>query len=221
MLISITALVREETLIRGFLVIQMQKIFFNGTILDFLAFLQSYITRHNFPGFSSRSPHFFVIDQEIDSISENTRLVKFHVWPHLYSGEILELIVSSLPKKRLLITVTALRNPQWTQVYFERAYVKSLWESIVFELSEQGWLSDTVSLTTPEYDVKYLKSILQERLSISDIRDLCFELDIEYENLEDQTLRGSIRELIIKIRKMGQIPRLIDACNKIRPDLEL
>ena len=209
----------------------MQKITFKGTILDFLSFLQAYFKRRQTPGLAAISPLFSVEEPKIEEISDNTRLAQFYIEPYMFASEKLEVIASLLPDEATLLTVTALKRPEMLesmygqnrdkQIDFHQSQVKNLWESIVSELSAQGWLVETTNEEAEDYDLKNLRHILQTRLNLSDVRDLCFELEIDFENLGEPTLNGSIRELLIRMRQMSRVDDLIEACNTIRPDLEL
>lgn len=53
--------------------------------------------------------------------------------------------------------------------------------------------------------------------SIEDLKDICFDLDIEYEKFEANGKGGMIRELIIFCLRTGQIDTLIEKCKKLRP----
>ena len=53
-----------------------------------------------------------------------------------------------------------------------------------------------------------------------DLRDLCFDLQYDYEDLPPVGKSGKIRELILVFEKNGRIPDLIAACKTARPEEE-
>ena len=209
----------------------MQKITFKGTILDFLSFLQAYFKRRQPPRLMAITPLFSVEEPKIEPVSDNTRFARFRIQPYLSASERLDVIASRLPDNATLLTVTAMKQPeliesmygqsQDKEINFYQSQVKSLWESIVSELSEQGWLTVDMNAEPEEYDLKNLRQILQTRFSLSDVRDLCFELGINFENLGESALNDAIRALIIRMDQLERIPDLVNACKRMRPDLDL
>lgn len=51
-----------------------------------------------------------------------------------------------------------------------------------------------------------------------DLRELCFELDIDYENLPGSTKSGKARELFIYSTRRGLLESLRSACERLRPN---
>lgn len=92
-------------------------------------------------------------------------------------------------------------------------------------MDRDSYLSETfavASRATPQkpYELRQLRQILLDKFSLSDVRDLCFELSLNFENLGDITLNGAIRELLIRMEQTERVTELINACKKLRPDLE-
>lgn len=56
-------------------------------------------------------------------------------------------------------------------------------------------------------------------LSEEDLRTLCFDLNIEYEDLPAQGKEGKVRELIAKMRREGHIENLNSHLSNIRPKI--
>lgn len=55
--------------------------------------------------------------------------------------------------------------------------------------------------------------------SEEDLRTLCFELDVDYENLSGDTKLGKARELILEMERQGRLSELIERCRQVRPNL--
>ncbi len=60
---------------------------------------------------------------------------------------------------------------------------------------------------------------LESTFSLEDLKGLCFELGIPYEDIEGQIISAKARELIIWTTKRGRLPEVIDACKQKRPHL--
>lgn len=69
-----------------------------------------------------------------------------------------------------------------------------------------------------DYRVR-LYDFLNNRFSDDDVKDLCFRLDIEYENLLGGTRRNKIQQLIDAMDRLGRLPELITAIKHLRPNL--
>jgi tetratricopeptide (TPR) repeat protein len=60
-------------------------------------------------------------------------------------------------------------------------------------------------------------SLLCTYFNKSELRTLCFDLSINYENLPGDTLADKVRELIIFCHRYGQIAVLVNQCRELRP----
>ena len=60
---------------------------------------------------------------------------------------------------------------------------------------------------------------LDGHFSEEDLRTLCFELVVDYENLPAQGKVGKARELILHLERSGRIPEFIDRCRQLRPNI--
>lgn len=66
-------------------------------------------------------------------------------------------------------------------------------------------------------DKAALYKILVERFNLSELKDLCFRLNIDYEQLEGDNKSDKARELITYCLRHGQIEDLLSACQALRP----
>jgi hypothetical protein len=60
---------------------------------------------------------------------------------------------------------------------------------------------------------------LDRHFSEEELRTLCFELRVDYENLSAQGKAGKVRELILHLERVGRTDELIDRCRKLRPNI--
>ena len=65
-----------------------------------------------------------------------------------------------------------------------------------------------------------LRLILTSRLSESELRNLCFDLSVNYGNLPGSGTADKARELIAHLDRHGGISELMDAIRKLRPQVE-
>jgi hypothetical protein len=63
-----------------------------------------------------------------------------------------------------------------------------------------------------------LRRILADRFNEEELRDLCFEMHIDYESLVGQGKSGKARELVMHCERQGRIRELAGACRLRRPD---
>ena len=66
-----------------------------------------------------------------------------------------------------------------------------------------------------------LRRTLVERLSEGDLRDLCFDLGVNYDDLPGETRADKARELITYFKQRNRLPKLIRTIEENRPDIDL
>jgi hypothetical protein len=64
-----------------------------------------------------------------------------------------------------------------------------------------------------------LRQVLNERLNESELRDLCFDLGVDYESLSGEGKADKARELVSFLQRRKRIPELIMKGEKQRPDI--
>jgi hypothetical protein len=67
--------------------------------------------------------------------------------------------------------------------------------------------------------LKRLAQVLRTHFSLDELRELCFEIGVEYEDLPAQTRTGKARELALRADALGLRPALIAAIIAARPSL--
>jgi hypothetical protein len=146
-------------------------------------------------------------------------------------------LIGPAPDGQSLLTSRAEGKPKETQ----------WWESLVSELDRLGWLATTSEPTQAERDedapkigaprptgsarntapTHNLLNIRQRKLlqefkkhfNEDELRSLCFDLGVDYEDLQAQGKAGKARELILYQEQRGDSDRLIDRCRELRPTI--
>lgn len=62
-----------------------------------------------------------------------------------------------------------------------------------------------------------LRQLLTEYFNIGELKDLCFDLSIDYEILPGDGKADKARELVAYVKRHGQRARLLAECQKLRP----
>jgi hypothetical protein len=84
--------------------------------------------------------------------------------------------------------------------------------------SMQRWVEEASSnASLQEIDLSRLRNLMDETFSDEDLRDLCLDLRVDYDNLPARAKRGKIQELILLLQKQGRLPELPERCRQLRP----
>ncbi|MCA9996777.1 MAG: ATP-binding protein [Anaerolineales bacterium] len=68
---------------------------------------------------------------------------------------------------------------------------------------------------------KQFRKAMIDAFSLPDLRDICFDMGIDYENLPNHTQKSElVRELIADCTRNGRFPDLLQLCQSERPHLE-
>lgn len=68
---------------------------------------------------------------------------------------------------------------------------------------------------------RYLSALLAQMdgaFSLEEVKSLCFELGVDFDNLRGETKEGRIRDLIVQIIRRNRLPGLVAALRVQRPD---
>lgn len=67
----------------------------------------------------------------------------------------------------------------------------------------------------------YLRETMSNAFTLDGIRSLCFDLGILYENIpaSDGTISGTVRELIILVKRLDKLDMLLEACKRANPSI--
>lgn len=74
--------------------------------------------------------------------------------------------------------------------------------------------------TTPAVDRAKLRQTLADSFSEDELRDLCFDLGVDYENLPGAGKSGKARELIAYAQRRGSLDKLVEQARQLRPNAE-
>ena len=66
-----------------------------------------------------------------------------------------------------------------------------------------------------------LRETLSDRFNLDEIRTLCFDLHIEFENLSGESKQAKAREIVAYCERTGRTGQLVAAIHRLRPDLGL
>jgi len=66
-------------------------------------------------------------------------------------------------------------------------------------------------------DLPQLRDFITRYFNDSELRDLCFDLGIEYENLGGDNKAAKARELVAYCQRHGRLAELEDTCRRLRP----
>ena len=64
-----------------------------------------------------------------------------------------------------------------------------------------------------------LRQLLTDYFNETELRNLCFDLDVEYEDLSGPTKADKARELVSLLKRSDRIPELVKRCSELRPNV--
>ena len=65
-------------------------------------------------------------------------------------------------------------------------------------------------------DPRVLRKVLNEQFSADELRDLCLDLGLDYENIAGETKVAKARELVLYLQRRGELDRLVAAIRAVR-----
>lgn len=72
---------------------------------------------------------------------------------------------------------------------------------------------------TSAIDLLALRDVLLQAFNESELRDICFSLRVDYEEIYGEGKRDKTRELILYLERRGRISELVEICRQLRPNL--
>jgi hypothetical protein len=104
----------------------------------------------------------------------------------------------------------------------ERQYVIEVWEHIKDKLSKLGVLQTDTAISDQEtqnlHNRTTLRALMTSVFDVSDLKNICFDLGIDYENLEGNKKDDKIRELIKHCERSRVLENLVSRCQEKRPN---
>lgn len=77
-----------------------------------------------------------------------------------------------------------------------------------------------IDIENPLFRGKLRRTIIAY-FSDSDLRNICYDLGIDYENLPAEGKDARVRELLVQCERMGMLELLVNACVNERPHIDL
>jgi len=78
-----------------------------------------------------------------------------------------------------------------------------------------------VNRASEQKQLTQLREILATRFNESELRTLCFDLDVEYDDLPGEGISDKARELVAYLERHGRISELVTIVQQKRPDVSL
>ena len=79
----------------------------------------------------------------------------------------------------------------------------------------------TEPITNQPIDLPRLRDQIRALFSDSELRDLCLDLDIDYEDLRGTAKGDKVRELVLLMERLGRLPDLLSRVVTLRPHIGL
>ena len=79
-------------------------------------------------------------------------------------------------------------------------------------------VQETGGDASAEVPLPKLRETLASRFSLEELKTLCFDLNVEAENLPSERA-GMARELVSYMRRYGRLSELVDYIRRKRPDI--
>jgi hypothetical protein len=83
----------------------------------------------------------------------------------------------------------------------------------------QGWMGIAEHASQEQVNTRILRQILVAHFNDSELRDLCFDLKVDYESLPGQGKSDKARELVGYMQRHGRIYELVMLGGQCRPDI--
>ncbi len=64
-----------------------------------------------------------------------------------------------------------------------------------------------------------LREAVEDSFSLDELRTICFDMRIPYENLQSDTKEAMVRELLVYCENRGRLPKLLNILKKERPNI--
>lgn len=66
--------------------------------------------------------------------------------------------------------------------------------------------------------LKAMRDCILVHFNLSEFKTLCFDLGLDYEELEGETIGDKARELVLLLNRTGRCPELVTYCREKRPN---
>jgi len=112
------------------------------------------------------------------------------------------------------------RGPETVYFQIYQDQVNILWNR-GREVSEEEWqrIAARNQGASQQVDLARLRQLLLEHFDDSELRDLCFDLNIEYDRLPGEGKGNKVRELVTYCARHGRVPELAEKCYELTPNV--
>jgi len=86
-------------------------------------------------------------------------------------------------------------------------------------IGEEGLDAALKGIAAEQDLLKDLAELLDERFNEEELRMFCFNLDVDYDNLEARGKANKARELVLLFKRRNDIPTLLETGKRLRPDI--
>ena len=86
-------------------------------------------------------------------------------------------------------------------------------------IGEEGLDAALKGIAAEQELLKDLAELLDERFNEEELRMFCFNLDVDYDNLEARGKANKARELVLLFKRRNDIPTLLETGKRLRPDI--
>jgi hypothetical protein len=69
--------------------------------------------------------------------------------------------------------------------------------------------------------LKSMRDCIIDHFNLSEFKTMCFDLGVDYQGLEGETLPDKARELVLLLNRTGRCPELVMYCREHRPNAPL
>jgi hypothetical protein len=167
-----------------------------------------------------------------------TILVSFprHAGPHNYRSEVRYASASGFPASRIQYEEQQRLSPEF-EPDGEGRYTLKLevnfpmhgliyilrWQPVALEIKRiQTGDMESLETAKQEWELEFLvdlRQIFTNRFSEGELRALCFDLGVDYNNLPGQGRSDKVIELISFLERRRRIPELVNVLKQLRPDI--
>lgn len=135
-----------------------------------------------------------------------------------------QLIHYAIPRLEVVEAVPLPNSPENTITYQELLNLEKQGIDRYFYAKINDWISVAFLLDGIEAPQKRnlpeLRDKLMKNFSKNEIKDICFRLGIDHQNLQQETKNELAMELVLALNRKGRIQDLVQLCNKLNSNFE-
>ncbi len=161
-----------------------------------------------------------VIAMQFDIPDTSAAIFAHEMYASLVDGFPIQAAVTE--GRKAMLAATGMDSKDWANpILFMRSPTGILFNQIAESENVVSKSSIPVSQQHGDKDPKRLLSILINRFRLSDIKVICFYLDVGYDNLGGNTKPEKSLELVRFLKMRGRLGELVNYIREIRKDIDL